>query len=325
MKIIITEEQKKKLFIPRKLSSDDSRYSDWNNSQPIKDGVRINQYDPEGRKTGYWEEYWDGSTKLYSKGKYKKGNQEGMWEYYENNGDLWIKGNYIDGEADGIWEDYWSNGNLENKGQYINGKMGGMWESYYRNGNLHTKGQYINDKKHGIWEYYEDNGRLEKKILYNHDRSVNHLPITESKKLFIPRKLSDNDSRYSEWNKQQPTITLDNHTFKLNQYDHNGNQIGLWLNKPEIINQNYIETKPFMENLFNNLNVVKTDRFTNYKLNDKIIFQNRNDDTLTYFNNDFWTSFETKYQVFHFETKDLIRVWMEIKYGLGHLYPHQVV
>lgn len=36
MKIIITEEQKKKLFIPRKLNKDDSRYSDYNNKQTIK-------------------------------------------------------------------------------------------------------------------------------------------------------------------------------------------------------------------------------------------------------------------------------------------------
>ena len=45
MKIIITEEQKKKLFIPRKLFGEDSRWVDWNKVQSIKDGIRINQYD----------------------------------------------------------------------------------------------------------------------------------------------------------------------------------------------------------------------------------------------------------------------------------------
>ena len=42
MRIIITEEQKKKLFIPRKLSDDDSIYSEWNNKQPMVDGDIIN-------------------------------------------------------------------------------------------------------------------------------------------------------------------------------------------------------------------------------------------------------------------------------------------
>jgi antitoxin component YwqK of YwqJK toxin-antitoxin module len=179
MKIIITEEQKKKLFIPRKLSSDDSRYSDWNNSQLIKDGVRINQYDPEGRKTGYWEEYWDGSTKLYSKGKYKKGNQEGMWEYYENNGDLWIKGNFKNNKEDGVWEDY------------------------------------VNNK-------------LKAKFLYDKGRLIQKIPITESeqpkKKLFIPRKLSGEDNRYTDWNNSQPIKDGK----RINQYDNEGNKTGYW-------------------------------------------------------------------------------------------------
>ena len=35
MRIVITEEQNRKLFIPRKLSDNVSRYSDWNNSQKI--------------------------------------------------------------------------------------------------------------------------------------------------------------------------------------------------------------------------------------------------------------------------------------------------
>ena len=59
MRILITEDQKNKLFIPRKLSPDDNRYSEWNNSQPIIDGKRINQYDSEGRKQGIWEEHDD--------------------------------------------------------------------------------------------------------------------------------------------------------------------------------------------------------------------------------------------------------------------------
>lgn len=66
----------KKLFIPRKLSDNDSRYSDWNNSQPIKDGKRINQYDSEGRKQGYWEYYWNGQL-LHSR-KYKNDRITGL-------------------------------------------------------------------------------------------------------------------------------------------------------------------------------------------------------------------------------------------------------
>jgi antitoxin component YwqK of YwqJK toxin-antitoxin module len=102
MKIIITEEQKKKLFIPRRLSGENSRFIQWNKEQPIVDGVQINQYTHDGKNTGIWEEYRD-------------------------NGNLYSKGSYKNGEMDGIWEEYWSNGQLESKGLYKNGKRDGIW------------------------------------------------------------------------------------------------------------------------------------------------------------------------------------------------------
>jgi antitoxin component YwqK of YwqJK toxin-antitoxin module len=82
-----------KLFIPRKLSIDDSRYTDHNNSQPMVDGVRINQYDYEGNKEGYWEYYYSNGN-LESKGSYKNGDKDGYWEYYWNNGVLRYSGRY---------------------------------------------------------------------------------------------------------------------------------------------------------------------------------------------------------------------------------------
>jgi antitoxin component YwqK of YwqJK toxin-antitoxin module len=401
MRIIITEEQKKKLFIPRKLSGEGSRWGQWNKEQPIKDGNPINQYDNEGIKQGYWETYWE-NGEIESKGNYVNNIQDGYWEDYWSNGGLYYKGSFKNGRVDGPWEYYNRNGNMSSKYNYSNGKKNGVnidydengeillkgiykndqlieelpiteseepkkkifiprkltgegsrweqwnkeqpiidgvqinqydsegnkdgiWEYYYSNGQLRFKNSFKDGEKDGIWEYYWGNGELHSKELYKDDKFVKILPLTESeqpkKKLFIPRKIED---RYSKWNEQQPTITLDNHTFKLNQYDHNGNQIGIWLDNPELINKNYIKTKPFMEELFNNLKVVKNfHNQTNYKLNNKIIFQDRGNGVLTYFHNDFWRGFREKYNIFNYDTKDLIKVWMEIKYGLGHLYPNQ--
>jgi antitoxin component YwqK of YwqJK toxin-antitoxin module len=176
MKIIITEEQKKKLFIPRKLSDDDSRYAEWNNKQPIVDGRRINQYDSEGRKQGLWYAYHD-NGKLYSKGKYKNGLMNGYWEYYENNGDLWVTGDYKNNKEDGVWDDY-------------------------------------------------ENNILKNKFLYDKGNLVTKIRITEEqkKKLFIPRKIEGEGSRWSEWNKEQPIIN----GVRINQYDDDGRKQGYW-------------------------------------------------------------------------------------------------
>jgi hypothetical protein len=98
MKIIITEEQKKKLFIPRKLSGEGSRWEQWNKEQPVVDGVRINQYNNDGEKDGIWLEFYDEDDELYgsleSKQSYKNGEKDGVWEYYLESGELYYKSLY---------------------------------------------------------------------------------------------------------------------------------------------------------------------------------------------------------------------------------------
>jgi antitoxin component YwqK of YwqJK toxin-antitoxin module len=171
MKIIITEEQKNKLFIPRKLFDDDSRYSDWNNKQPMMGNKRINQYDMEGRKQGYWIEYFD-YGKLQSKGSYKNGLRDGDWFFYYR-GKFWDKDRYKNGEV------------------------------------------------------------------------VKDSSITESKKLFIPRKLDGEDSRWSDWNKTQPIKD----GVRINQYDNEGIKQGYW----ERPYDNYLpEKKLTIKGVFNN-------------------------------------------------------------------------
>ena len=123
MKIVITEDQKKKLFRPIGLSGEDSRYAKWNKEQPIKDGQPINQYSDNGKKTGYWEEYYR-NGKLYYKGSYKDDKKEGYWEWYWENGNSAYKGSYVNGKKDGVWENYqYPNGKLSNKGLYKDGEL----------------------------------------------------------------------------------------------------------------------------------------------------------------------------------------------------------
>jgi antitoxin component YwqK of YwqJK toxin-antitoxin module len=312
---------KKKLFIPRKLSGENSRWSDWNNSQPIKDGVRINQYDMEGKKQGYWEENWENTDKLNSKGNYIDDVKEGLWVFYHSDGSIWYeeefkngdqskmiiyyyerneleskqlyvkgkyvkdiplteskklfiprklsdndsrysdwnnsqkimdgkrinqydsegrkqglwynynnegnissKGSYKNGLMDGYWEFYWENGKISSKGSFINGDRDGMWESYWFSGKLSVKGRYKNGSYNGIWEKYSNTGELEGKYLYEDGKLIKKIPLTESKKLFIPRKLSGENSRWSDWNNSQPIKD----GVRINQYDNEGRKQGYW-------------------------------------------------------------------------------------------------
>jgi hypothetical protein len=93
----MSENKKKKLFIPRKLSGENSRFIQWNKEQPIVNGVQINQYTHDGKKTGIWEEYYS-NGQLESKGSYKNGLRYGIWEEYYINGNLEFKGLYKNDE-----------------------------------------------------------------------------------------------------------------------------------------------------------------------------------------------------------------------------------
>jgi antitoxin component YwqK of YwqJK toxin-antitoxin module len=179
MKIIITEEQSKKLFIPRKLSKDDSRYDEWNNKQPIIEGKRINQYSPVGEKDGVWLFYYD-SGQLHVKGSYIKGIRDGMWEWYEEDGKLSIKGLLVDGAKEGMWEYYHTNGKLKSKRFYKGGLSEGIALYYWQNGNLKSNGICKNDRRDGIWEFYDSDGDPLGREVYDKGIWVKNLPPIES-------------------------------------------------------------------------------------------------------------------------------------------------
>jgi antitoxin component YwqK of YwqJK toxin-antitoxin module len=117
---------KNKLFIPRRISGENSRWSDWNNIQPIIDDMKINHYDPDGRKRGIWCDFF-------------------------TNGQLYFKGDYVNDEMVGYWEFYYTDGKLQSKGLYKNGLKEGEWKYYhnYDNGKLWYKDYYVNGKKRG--------------------------------------------------------------------------------------------------------------------------------------------------------------------------------
>ena len=146
--------------------------------------------------------------------------------------------------------------------------------------------------------------------------------ITEEqkKKLFIPRKIEGEGSRWEEWNKEQPTITLDSKIFKLNQYDPIGNQIGLWIENPETIEQDYIKTKSFMENIFDNLKL----KGGFYMIGDDIYFQDPKNGYLWVNFYKIWLILSEQYSLKDLQIKGLIKIWMEITYGLGSLTPLEV-
>jgi antitoxin component YwqK of YwqJK toxin-antitoxin module/GH24 family phage-related lysozyme (muramidase) len=225
-----SEQSKKgKLFIPRRLSGENSRFIQWNKEQPIVDGVQINQFTHNGKKEGYWEEE-DENNFFRENGYYKNGKKDGVWKYLDFDFVLLSEGTFKDDKRNGIWKYYWRfDGSLKLKGLYKDDIKTGIWEFYYYDEQLDSKGQFKNNRKDGIWEEYFPNGGLKSKKLFDDGKLIKELPITESEqskkgKLFIPRRLSGENSRFIQWNKEQPIVD----GVQINQYTHDGKKDGIW-------------------------------------------------------------------------------------------------
>jgi antitoxin component YwqK of YwqJK toxin-antitoxin module len=54
----------------------------------------INQYNSQGQRHGYWEEYFNNGL-LYTKGNYQNGQQHGYCKYYNSYGRLTYKTFYF--------------------------------------------------------------------------------------------------------------------------------------------------------------------------------------------------------------------------------------
>ena len=146
--------------------------------------------------------------------------------------------------------------------------------------------------------------------------------ITEDQKknLFKVRNLD----RWDKWNKQQPEITIDDQIFKLNQYDSEGNETGLWVENPKIlktIERDYNKTKSFMKNIFDQLEVKQSGRYTNYMIDDKIYFRDPKNGLLRTNYYRIWKILEDQYSLSYEQIQGLIRIWMEMTYKLGSLTP----
>lgn len=130
--------------------------------------------DEVGRSHGEYKSFFPSTGSLLSKGNFKNGEREGVWEWYFPNGKIYYKSGYSSerkrqvwietnllGNEHGIHERYYPNGRLEERGKYDFGLKTGYWEKFYKNGNFEHDGNYESDKKIGKWLYLYPDGKKE--------------------------------------------------------------------------------------------------------------------------------------------------------------------
>jgi len=154
-------------------------------------GQSINQYDPEGKKTGVWETYYD-NGKIKSRGNFKQGHPAGeVLKYYPGGilqasitfdetgrtsyvkmyyeaGHLAAEGKYIAQKKDSVWNYYSSYDKRKAVSEtYVSGQKNGVSLKFYQGEKPSEYQEWQNDQKHGKWEQYYENGQVRLTGYYN--------------------------------------------------------------------------------------------------------------------------------------------------------------
>jgi len=193
-----TLDEGKKLFVPRRISGEDSRWVEWNKEQPIVDGVQINQYDINtGEREGIWFEYLGG--KIVSKKEYKNGEEEGIYQVFYENGQIQYDGQTKNNEFVGLWKMYYPNGEIKEIGNYKNDLSVGLWKWYYPTDNqLKSIVNYIDGKPDGLNIEYYQNGNIKHKAYYKMGK----------KKAYVLYDMSGNEIESMDWDDKYENMVI---------------------------------------------------------------------------------------------------------------------
>ncbi|MFN3529464.1 MAG: toxin-antitoxin system YwqK family antitoxin [Bacteroidia bacterium] len=122
----------------------------------------------KGLREGVWQ-YFNEEGQLNQRGQFQNDIAHGFWEWYFPNGQLSAKQSFFYGNEHGFYTGYYESGALLDSGSFYYGRKMGLWHTYYENGQLQSYGNFHGNQKHGLWTYYHDNGQLEARAYYRDD------------------------------------------------------------------------------------------------------------------------------------------------------------
>lgn len=116
----------------------------------------INRYDAQGRKHGYWKDYYD-NFKLKREQYYKHGLRDGYYKEYDSKGNLKVIKKYVN-DVEQI---------VENETQPLQ-----MQHEYYPNGRIKREASFRGGKREGTWREFDENGNVISSQIYQNGRLV---------------------------------------------------------------------------------------------------------------------------------------------------------
>ncbi len=172
----------------------------------------INRYDSQGRKHGYWKEFYP-DFELKWEQYYKHGMRDGFYKEYDEKGNLKVITKYVN-DVEQIVEsatkplqmqhEYYPNGRIKREASFRGGKREGTWREFDENGNVISSQIYQNGKlvqagvmdtdgtRRGEWiELYPDSTMRSKGLFINGKRSGDW-------KFYYPGEVLEQEGSYKD-------------------------------------------------------------------------------------------------------------------------------
>jgi antitoxin component YwqK of YwqJK toxin-antitoxin module len=119
---------------------------------------------------GTYVEYYP-NDKVFVKGQFVKGRQEGEWTYYFDNGQVNRKSTFKGGKPNGSWEVFRADGTLSAKRGFKDGLRDGEWFTYEETGKKpRTEEHYIAGEEDGVWKAWFPNGQQQRQVSFKNGK-----------------------------------------------------------------------------------------------------------------------------------------------------------
>lgn len=140
----------------------------------------LNRYDAQGRKHGYWKEFYDDFA-LKSEIYYKHGLRDGYYKVYDKKGNLMTITKYVNDVEQVIASEM---------------KPLQVQHEYYPNGRIRREVSFRDGKREGTWREFDEEGNVTSSQIYHNGRLV------------LSGVMDTDGTRRGEWVELYPDSTL---------------------------------------------------------------------------------------------------------------------
>lgn len=193
---------------------------------PIFAQEETNNLDNQGKRHGYWKEYYDDSkSEPKFEGQFKNGKRIGTFKFYEEGikqpvaimdfnetsnrakakfltqqGKTISEGELMGQQRIGLWTYYHKNSDkIMMTENYVDGKLHGQKNVYYEDGTLAEESNYMNGKLHGNRKLYSETGSVLENLNYNNGELHGPAKFYNGQGEVVSEGKYKNDKHHGTW------------------------------------------------------------------------------------------------------------------------------